>query len=196
MSRAIRLGWIRHGITAWNKEGKIQGATDIPLSAEGEMQARKLADRLEKEAGVWHGVVASDLQRAVKTGRILADRLGIPLLTDARLRERSFGEAEGTTEAERIARWGAGWRGNVPGQETDAQIRERGLAFVEDFSARHEGESWLVVTHGSFLAQVLQALDTGLEDRHIGNASLTILDREGDRWVPILHNCTAHLNES
>jgi probable phosphoglycerate mutase len=66
---------------------------------------------------------------------------------------------------------------------------------VEDFSARHAGESWLVVTHGSFLAQVLQVLVTGLEDLHITNLSLTILDREGDRWVPILHNCTAHLKD-
>ncbi|WP_238358127.1 histidine phosphatase family protein [Cohnella zeiphila] len=195
MSRAMRMGWIRHGVTSWNKAGKIQGATDIPLSAEGEMQAQRLAHRLAHESWIWDGVVSSDLQRAAKTGQILADRLGLPLLKDARLRERSFGEAEGTTEEERIARWGEKWRGNVPGQETDEQVRARGLAFVEHFSARHAGESWLVVTHGSFLAQVLQALRTGLDDLHIANLSLTILDREGDGWVPILHNCTAHLND-
>lgn len=195
MSSKMRMGWVRHGLTSWNKAGKIQGMTDIPLSAEGKMQAHRLAYRLAAESRVWHGVVSSDLQRAAKTGEILAERLGIPLLTDGRLRERGFGEAEGTTEPERIARWGTNWRGNVPGQETDAQIRERGLAFVEEFSSRHPGENWLVVTHGSFLAQMLQALQTGVDDSHIANLSLTILEREEDRWIPILHNCTAHLND-
>ncbi|MBB6635370.1 histidine phosphatase family protein [Cohnella thailandensis] len=194
MSGYMRMGWVRHGLTSWNKAGKIQGTTDIPLSAEGKMQAHRLAHRLSIESRVWHGVVCSDLQRAETTARIVAERLNIPLLTDVRLRERGFGEAEGTTEAERVARWGSGWRGKVPGQESDEQVRSRGLAFVEEFSDKHAGESWLVVTHGSFIGQMLQALETGVDDHHISNLSLTILDREGDRWVPILHNCTEHLN--
>jgi probable phosphoglycerate mutase len=196
MSSYMRMGWVRHGLTSWNKAGKIQGTTDIPLSAEGKMQAHRLAYRLTQESWVWHGVVASDLQRAAMTGHILAERLGIPLLMDERLRERSFGEAEGTTETERLARWGKDWRRLVPDQETDAQVRARGLAFVEQFADLHPGESWLVVTHGSFLAQMLQALQTGVDDSHISNLSLTILDREDGRWVPILHNCTAHLNDT
>lgn len=195
MNGSIRLGLVRHGVTAWNKAGKIQGLTDIPLSAEGKLQAGRLAYRLTKEKWAWDGVVASDLQRARLTGQILADRLGIPLLTDERLRERSFGAAEGTTEEERIARWGPEWRKNVPDQEKDVSVRKRGLEFVEDFSRRHAGESWLVVTHGSFLAQMLIAMETGLDDKHISNLSLTILDRENGRWTPILHNCTEHLND-
>ncbi len=189
----MRLGWVRHGVTSWNQAGKIQGTTDIPLSAEGEQQATLLADRLTREPAVWDGVVSSDLKRASKTAAILAERLQVPLLLDERLRERSFGSAEGTTEAERLARWGADWRSQVPDQETNEQVRTRGLAFVEAFSARHAGESWLAVTHGSFLAQMLQALRTGVDDRHIANLSLTILEREGSVWVPVLHNCTAHL---
>lgn len=196
MSGYMRMGWVRHGLTSWNKAGRIQGLTDIPLSAEGKMQAHRLAYRLTKESWAWDGVVASDLDRAKTTGQILADRLGIPLLTDERLRERGFGAAEGTTEEERLARWGKDWRRNVPDQEKDAAVRERGLAFVEDFSRQHAGESWLVVTHGSFLAQMLIALQTGLDDKHITNLSLTILDREKERWIPILHNCTEHLKDT
>ncbi|MBB6674124.1 histidine phosphatase family protein [Cohnella nanjingensis] len=191
----MRLGWIRHGLTAWNQAGKIQGTTDIPLNVEGERQARLLADRLSREPATWDGVVSSDLMRASKTASILADRLRIPLLVDDRLRERSFGSAEGTTEAERLARWGADWRRRVPDQETDAAVRARGMAFVEAFSDSHAGGRWLVVTHGSFLAQMLQALRTGVDDRHISNLSLTILEREDTEWVPVLHNCTAHLRE-
>ncbi|CAI6080963.1 histidine phosphatase family protein [Cohnella sp. JJ-181] len=193
MSGKLKLGWVRHGVTAWNQAGRIQGATDIPLSAEGERQALLLADRLRREPAVWDGVACSDLMRARRTAQLIAERLNLPLVGDARLRERSFGEAEGTTEEERVARWGSDWRGKVPGQETDAQVRTRGLAFVEEFTALHPGESWLIVTHGSFLAQMLQALGSGVDDTRIANLSLTILEREQDAWVPTLHNCTAHL---
>ncbi|CAM3944600.1 histidine phosphatase family protein [Cohnella lubricantis] len=196
MSGYMRMGWVRHGLTSWNKAGRIQGLTDVPLSAEGKMQAHRLAYRLTRESWVWNGVVASDLERARTTGQILAERLGIPLLTDERLRERSFGSAEGTTEEERIARWGKEWRKSVPDQEQDASVRARARDFVEEFSERHAGESWLVVTHGSFLAQMLFALETGVDDKHILNLSLTILDRENGRWKALLHNCTEHLNDS
>lgn len=189
----MKLGLVRHGVTAWNMAGRIQGATDIPLSAEGERQALLLADRLRREPATWDGIVSSDLMRAKRTAELIAERLALPLVSDALLRERSFGEAEGTTEDERVARWGADWRGRVPGQESDEQVRARGLAFVESFTASRPGESWLVVTHGSFLAQLLHALDSGVDDSRIANLSLTILERDAGVWVPTLHNCTAHL---
>ncbi|MFC4599058.1 histidine phosphatase family protein [Cohnella hongkongensis] len=195
MSGATRIGWVRHGITEWNQRGVIQGVTDIPLSPEGLRQARLLADRLSRELIGWHGVCCSDLQRAVQTAEILSSRLGIPLMQDARLRERSFGEAEGTTPAERLERWGENWRSCVPGQESDDSVRERGLAFVREWTETHAGESWLVVTHGSFLARMLQALCKGLDDSHLLNMSLTVLERQQEEWKPLLHNCTKHLLE-
>ena len=88
-----------------------------------------LANRLATEAGQWNGIYCSDLQRAEQTAEILAERLGIPLIKDSRLRERSFGQAEGTTEAERLSRWGAEWRRLVPDQESDEVIKARGHQF-------------------------------------------------------------------
>jgi 2,3-bisphosphoglycerate-dependent phosphoglycerate mutase len=192
--RATRIGWIRHGVTPWNQLGKIQGVTDIPLSPEGIDQAGRLAERLLREGETWHGVFCSNLTRAVQTGDIIAKRLGIPLRQDGRLRERSFGEAEGTTEPERLSRWGPEWRRLVPDQETDEQVRARGHEFVEELSLRYPGEAWLVVTHGSFLARMLQSLCRNLDDSHLLNVSLSILERREQGWVPLLHNCTAHLN--
>jgi len=193
MNEAARIGWVRHGITEWNKRGIIQGVTDIPLSEEGLLQARLLADRLHSEPQRWNGVYCSDLQRAVQTGEILAERLGIPLIRDSRLRERSFGEAEGTTLAERLEKWGEDWRKLVPDQESDDSVRERGFAFVRELAEKQAGEAWLVVTHGSFLARMLQALCQGLNDSHLLNMSLTVLERRQDEWQPLLHNCTKHL---
>ncbi|MCD9021181.1 histidine phosphatase family protein [Cohnella silvisoli] len=196
MTLATRIGWVRHGITEWNQLGKIQGVTDIPLSLGGIKQAHLLAERLAREGETWHGVYSSDLQRALQTGKILAERLGIPLIKDTRLRERSFGEAEGTTEPERLSRWGAGWRRLVPDQESDEIIKARGHEFVNELSEKHSGESWLVVTHGSFLARMLQSLCADLDDSHLLNMSLTILEERQEGWKPLLHNCTNHLNDA
>ncbi len=196
MSKRNTIGWIRHGVTEWNRLGRIQGATDTPLSEEGLAQARLLAERLARESGRWDGVVASDLQRAAATGRAIADRLGVPFATDARLRERSFGEAEGTTLPERLARWGEHWRDLVPDQETNAALLERGLAFVDELCGTRPGEAWLVVTHGSFLATIVPSLTGETADGYIQNVSLTIMEQTERGWKSLLHNCTLHLQPS
>ncbi|MFB9329596.1 histidine phosphatase family protein [Paenibacillus aurantiacus] len=193
----MRIGLIRHGKTDWNALGKIQGQTDTPLNEEGIRQAGLLAQRLRREDVRWDAIIASDLARADETARIIAQTLGIPQLPgDARLRERYFGEIEGTTEEERLARWGADWRSQPHGQESDEVLRGRAMAFVDDLAAHDaENRSILVVTHGSLLAQLLKGLCAELADKPIGNVSLSIFERETDRWQPLLHNCTLHLDD-
>ena len=188
----LRLGWIRHGQTEWNRLGRIQGSTDIPLDQEGRRQAQVLAERLAGESWRWDGVVSSPLQRAAETARIIADRLSLPLAWDARLKERSFGSAEGTTQAERLERWGADWRQKVHDIEDDEALIRRGRAFVDDWMRGHPGESWLVVTHGGLLARVVRALCPSAEDPIIRNGSLTVMEHEKGVWRILLHNCTAH----
>ena len=189
------IGLIRHGETEWNAVGRIQGQTDISLNEAGIRQARALAARLKAEDRVWDAVVSSDLKRARETARILADALGIPLLPpDPRIRERSFGLAEGTTEEERLRRWGADWRSRDVGQESDDSVQKRGLAFIADWQARSPEIRLLVVSHGSILAVLLRALCSDLEDRRIGNMSLSILESAGSDWRVLLQNCSKHLD--
>lgn len=95
------LGFVRHGTTEWNREGRLQGQLDTQLTEEGKLQAVKLGKALR--GGPWHGLVASDLTRARVTAELIAEHAGIPLLlTDARLREKSFGDLEWTTVEERV----------------------------------------------------------------------------------------------
>ncbi|MFC4103708.1 histidine phosphatase family protein [Paenibacillus xanthanilyticus] len=193
----MRIGLIRHGKTDWNALGKIQGQTDTPLNEEGVRQAGALAQRLRRDGERWDAIVASDLSRADETARIIAQTLGIVQLPgDPRLRERYFGEIEGTTEEERLTRWGADWRSQNRGQETDDVLRGRAMAFVEDLVAQGlDDRRILVVTHGSLLAQLLKGLCAELADKPIGNVSLSIFERESERWKPLLHNCTLHLDD-
>jgi Fructose-2,6-bisphosphatase len=189
------LGLVRHGQTDWNARGILQGQTDIPLNEEGMAQAKLLAGRLQREEAIWDAVVTSDLKRAFMTGKLIADALGIPLLPpDARLRERSFGEAEGTTEEERLRRWGPGWRELELGVESDSAIRRRGREAVEQLTEADRHRRLLVVSHGSFIAQLLQELCSGLTDSRLGNLSYSVLERRDSSWHPLLHNCTKHLD--
>lgn len=74
------IGLVRHGITDWNAQGKIQGRTDIPLNDTGRKQAALLAERLKKEDIAFEAVISSGLRRADETGAILANALNIPPL--------------------------------------------------------------------------------------------------------------------
>jgi len=188
------IGLIRHGVTPWNAEGRIQGQTDIPLSEEGIEQARALAERLAKEQGAWDYVISSELGRARETARIIADKLGIPLLEeDRRFSERSFGSFEGTTLKERIDRWGTDWKQHDPGAETDEALRQRAAEGIEALCERYEGHRILVVTHGGLLAQLIIRLFGEDHQEHIGNTSFTVI-RQNDRgWDKLIYNCTAHL---
>ncbi|REE94295.1 putative phosphoglycerate mutase [Paenibacillus taihuensis] len=192
----MRIGLIRHGKTDWNALGKIQGQTDIPLNEEGIRQANALAYRLQHEPLRWDAIISSDLSRAIETATIISKALQIPLLPpDARLRERFYGEVEGTTEEERQKRWGPDWKKCDCGQESDALVRERSLSFAQDTADANPDRNILVVTHGSLLAQLLKAMCADLADKPIHNLSFSIMERSGSSWNPLLHNCTLHLEQ-
>ncbi|MGG4142827.1 histidine phosphatase family protein [Paenibacillus algorifonticola] len=190
------MGLVRHGNTDWNKLGKIQGQTDIPLNERGVAQAVALANRLSEDQKLWDAVISSDLQRARETARIVADKLGILLLApDERLRERFYGDIEGTTEQERIARWGEHWRQAEVGQESDETVRGRGRSFVEEWRQGNPQGRLLVVTHGSFLAQLLDELCSGLDKQFLDNMSYSILQFTENEWKSLLYNCSRHLQQ-
>lgn len=189
------IGLIRHGLTDWNAIGRIQGQSDIPLNEEGRRQARLLAGRLKNEQEPrWDFVITSGLSRAQETGSIIAEVLGIPLLDpDSRIVERSFGQVEGLTSAEREAKWGKDWILQDLGQETEEQLRNRGLSFLQEMEQKYGDSHVLVVSHGALLAQLYEALFPEQCTDRIGNLSLTIVGKESAEWKLNLYNCTRHL---
>ncbi|MEN2741079.1 histidine phosphatase family protein [Microbacterium sp. X-17] len=127
------LTLIRHGETDWNRDGRIQGASDIPLNDTGRAQARTagetLARLLPRDRSVV--IVASDLSRARETAEIIADTLGLdePRLYPE-LRERAYGQGEGLNAEQLEERWGDRHASAVPGAEHVDVVRERALAGV------------------------------------------------------------------
>ncbi|ALC92457.1 phosphoglycerate kinase [Bacillus sp. FJAT-18017] len=187
------LGFIRHGSTAWNKEGRIQGSSDIPLDQGGLNEAGLLAERLSSEK--WDYLYASPLLRARKTAEVIAGRLGIgEIHFDSRLREVSFGQIEGTIESERVAKWGTEWRNLDLGFEKNEDVLERGFAALADIQGAHPGKNVLIVSHGAFIRRVLLELVPGLEKTaRLNNTAVTIVTQSDEIWECGLYNCTKHL---
>lgn len=84
--------FIRHGQTDWNKEGRMQGSTDVPLNDTGREQAKACIPVIEKLA--ISQVIASPLKRAYETAEILVKPLGYEITAEPALQERSFGSNE------------------------------------------------------------------------------------------------------
>jgi probable phosphoglycerate mutase len=182
----------RHGETDWNREGRLQGHTDVPLNATGLAQAQALARRLRPH--LLDAVLSSDLSRALHTGRIIADALGVTVTTDPGLRETSVGAAEGMIWADAKTRFGEGlterWYSDgdtaFPGGETGLATLTRGLAALRRFTLGQPHRRIGVSTHGAMLRQLVKhALPPGAAPVRAPNAALFILHYEpaDDRLV-------------
>lgn len=84
---------MRHGITDWNAEGRLQGRTDIPLNEDGREMARNAC--AEYKAVNFDVCFCSPLIRARQTAELLLADRNVPIIVDDRLKEMSFGIYEG-----------------------------------------------------------------------------------------------------
>ena len=157
----------RHGETEWNRIGRWQGATDIPLSDHGRAQARSLAERL-RDLRIAR-VHASQLSRALETAQIVAAHLALPApIADPRLRERGYGAFEGLTRHECAERFPGVWERYMadrqavpPGAEPQAEVVERITAALTEIAGlAHElsdSGAILVVSHGGTIRSFVHA---------------------------------------
>jgi probable phosphoglycerate mutase len=145
--------FLRHGETDWNARNLSQGRTNIPLNANGIAQAERAAAAL-KGSGI-ATIVASPLDRAHHTARIVAGALALPVALDADLAEVDFGEQEGQPMGEWYDGWIAG--GFTPqGAEAFAALVERGVRGVNRALALPAPV--LVVAHGALFRALRLAL--------------------------------------
>ncbi|HZO91262.1 MAG TPA: histidine phosphatase family protein [Chthonomonadaceae bacterium] len=209
-SDSLRLYLVRHGVTAWNRQMRMQGHTDVPLDEEGLEQARRIARRLASEARPPQAVWSSDLLRARQTAEAIAAPLGLTVQTTPLLRETMLGEWEGLTRAEIEAR-GDGehlaryildsHKYRPPGGETLEAAWERMVRAAAEIRAQHPRGQVAIVGHGGSLRVLLcEALDApiaSLRRLWLDNASLSVIEQYGDPCNPIrrvtLLNDTSHL---
>jgi 2,3-bisphosphoglycerate-dependent phosphoglycerate mutase len=204
MREGTRFCVVRHGETAWNAEGRVQGQLDVPLSQAGVGQARAVARALSQER--FDALYSSDLVRVRQTAAPSARRLGLAVSCDAALRERHYGVFQGMTYAEARTRLPADYARFRSkeldfdfggGGESLSAFSARVLAYFEALCERHCGESLLVFTHGGVLEMLYRhATARGLStprDFEIPNAALNRLERGAGRWEVIRWADLAHI---
>jgi broad specificity phosphatase PhoE len=125
------LWLVRHGESTWNIAGICQGHNDdAELTERGRRQAAQAADGFRGRE--IRAIYSSDLRRARQTAAAFAAVLGLPVRTDARLRERSFGVLEGTP----LGAVDQALTGVADGLVIDPDVRPSGGESVRDFYLR------------------------------------------------------------
>ena len=183
---------IRHGETAWNVEGRIQGHLDIPLNDIGLAQADAVGRRLRPE--IFDAIYSSDLIRAFRTASPVVGNPETDLSREPRLRERNLGVLQGLTGHESMASQPAAWsvfKSRDPELPLEAgeslgEFSRRAVIFVDEMVARHSGQRILLVTHGGVLDAAYRHA-TGMplsatRDFPILNASINVIAHDGRRW--------------
>lgn len=157
---------VRHGRTAANRAGVLQGTIDIPLDAFGRMQAERVADRIAREFAL-DGIVSSPLSRALTTAQAIARRTGLEPILEPGLKEMSFGRYEGLTWAEvresdpaLAARFEdfADDEAGAPEGEIRRDFYHRVWTAVEGVVERNPGRRVAVVAHGGVIGAFLAIL--------------------------------------
>lgn len=151
----------RHGQTDYNKADLILGTTDLPLNDTGKAQAEALAERVA-DMGDVDIIVASPMLRAQTTAGAVAQRCGLDVVTDERLREWDYGEYEGKTRytegfADNKRQFGV--RMGKSG-ESLMQLCHRVYSALDDIIAEYRGKNVLVVSHGG----VCRVIETYFND--------------------------------
>ncbi|MBX3154566.1 MAG: histidine phosphatase family protein [Deltaproteobacteria bacterium] len=161
---------VRHGETAWNREGRYQGRTDVPLSPDGQGQVTRLAQRL---ASVPIAVaVASPLSRARTTAEAVMSGRGVDVELDAALVEISHGEWEGklaadleTSHATMLDAWRSSPPRHLtagPGAESLGDVEDRAWPALERIAARLGPDDTALVAAHDAVNRVLLCRILGL----------------------------------
>ncbi len=151
------IGFIRHGLTEWNAEKRIQGLRDVPLSPDGIAAIKGLTPPLRLSHAHWF---TSPLLRAVET----ADILGIRAVAEPLLIEMDWGEWQGRTVHELRAADPEGMAENEakglyfrpPGGESPADVQARLMDWAE--SLEGPGAFGAITHKGVIRAAVALAL--------------------------------------
>lgn len=198
----MRLYLVRHGQTAWNELGRMQGHTDIPLNERGLAQAEALGEAFREIP--LDRLIASDLARAYGTAKPISAATQTTLEIRSDLRERSFGDWEGEDGAQ-VAAWsiersliegGDPLEVRPPNGESHLDVWNRLDALVGDLQTANGQIA--VVTHGVtsriLLARLTRGTLASSRSYSLANTGVTELERRADGFFVIVrYNDVSHL---
>lgn len=196
---------IRHGHSTGNKDRIFCGQLDVPLNETGFAQAEQTGEYVASNYKI-DEIWSSDLIRVTETVRPLANRLGLPINTDKRLREVDVGEWQGipvddvkSAHPEDVEFYDK-YPGKFffPGGEGYADMIVRVAEFFEEKAKECEGKTIAVGTHGGCIRTLIahvngMSIDRVGEIPFVPNASVTELIYDNGKWEFGLMSYDGHL---
>lgn len=200
----IKIILVRHGLTKWNKEDRLQGNINTSLSSEGKKQAEKLAKRLRNEK--IDIIFTSPMNRAYETAKIINKRHNYKLLIDENLKEIKYGIFEGFTkkELEQNKKLKGMWNKRkrdvmnfkIPKGESFSDLLKRAKKVLNKI-LKYDNKTILVVCHGQTKRALIQLLtdmsDEEAQKQYFHPTSVSVIEIGKKEIKKILINCTKHL---
>lgn len=184
----------RHGQTVPNREGRLLGRNDAPLTEKGLTQAAAMGEALAGTGSF--AVVTSPLERASGTAASIAVALDTAVAVDERLIELDYGEWDGRAHHEVSAEEWTAWRDDPsfapPGGESLQEVRQRVVSFSEEWLRRDT--SVVAVSHVSPIKEAFAwalGVDNGVTFRSF--LDLASFTRVGPGPTLLSFNETGHL---
>ncbi len=183
-----KLILIRHGITAWNKQGRYCGYKDVGLSRQGKVQAVKLRERINNIS--FDRIYCSDRKRALQTARIIFKKAKIARVSA--LREINFGVLEGLKHDEIMEKYPKAYKewladpykGRIPRAEPMQVFKKRVGGAIKKIIRSNRGKTIAVVCHGGVIAIFVSSI---LKSRDFWSyvpspASVTIVEYKDNKF--------------
>ena len=201
----MRLILVRHGETAWNKEGRFQGQSVVGLNDRGIMQARQVAKALLALKPT--ALYSSPLPRTHMTAQEISRELSIPVEPLDGIKEVNLGELEGITGQEMRQQYAQiydAWREDpsgvvFPGGESILQLQERAWNAIGDIEKAHREDAIVAVSHNFAIRSILcRFLGLPLSRFHllrVDLASITILHSNSRFRQVLTINDRCHLSQ-
>jgi 2,3-bisphosphoglycerate-dependent phosphoglycerate mutase len=169
---ANSLVLIRHGQSQWNLENRFTGWVDVPLTSQGEVEAKAAGQKLKSLGFKPDIAFTSDLQRAQKTLAIVLEEIqssATPVTRHKALNERHYGDLQGKNKAETAAQFGDEqvkiWRRSYdiapPNGESLKDTAARTLPYFKGpiLDALKSGKNVLIAAHGNSLRSIVMELE-------------------------------------
>ena len=200
-----RIMLIRHGVTQWNAERRLQGQSDVNLAPDGVHQARELA--IHFPFSTVDAIYTSDLGRAKTTAEVIASKFNLEITLMPEFREINFGEWEGR-KLEEVAKeqplefekfFKKPDMLLIKGGETFAELQSRTMAALRKIVNAHQSgnQHIVIITHGAairvILAQILEMPLRKIWSIQQYNTAVNILRVDDGALSVELMNSTHHL---
>lgn len=198
---------IRHGESEANREDIFAGHLNVDLMPKGVEQAQKTAQYIVENYTV-DKIYASDLKRAYKTGKTLADKLGMEIIADKRFREIDAGEWDGIKFNELGDKYAEDfriWRDDIAnakctGGESVEDLRKRVFGAATEVAENNDGKTVVIATHATPIRVMQTYVQMGsLEKMNdipwVSNASVSVFEYDNGKWTCKAVSMDKHLGD-